>query len=693
MENHNTGLTIITPEDVDVYATIEKRAPRERRLFELRDTDCDVDLTYAVEIARATELAKAEFADIWAQHGDAIVEEGKDSLYLMHVYGIVSDPLMHLLDGMDAFVSREVEGRDSFVGRFAGCVEAKSEKQHILEAGLRAALALLDADEETIAALRARAEAEDAEEAEEAEKDAGAERPKGKRWPTPEPLPNPLTPVAEFDIEFLPERLQPWVADTSYRMQCAVDFVGVSLINLLGSVIGRKMGIRLKQFDDWTEFANLWGILVARPGKKKTPAMDAVLSFQSKLIVQAKAAQEEALKAHRKESMKHELRQHALEAKAKMAARKAVASGEDFEIDDSMLDGEAPKPPSVRRYATNDATYEKLADLHAANPNGLMVHQDEMIALMKKLDNPDNADWRAFALTGWGGKSSHTVDRVGRGTQTIAHVCLSLLGATQPERMAAYVRPAITGTEDDDGLSPRFQMTVWPDSDKPWVYVDQWPDTDAKNQVWEIVKWLDAFDPEKDVGASLPHFGTTPFKQFDSVAQALWIDWSTKLHNRIGEGLLGRAMASHLSKYEKLVGALALIFHLVDCATAKTPAEREGPIGRAQLDRAIQFSTYLETHAERVYSSGAFGVTEAVKLIHGRIVKGSLKEGFSARDIYRAQWSGLTDHDLVNDAMELMVDLSWIRALPADNKHITRGVTYSINPGLAGLAVPPQGSS
>ena len=123
MENHNTGPTIITPEDVDVYATFEKRAPRERRLFELRDTDCDVDLTYAVEIARATELAKAEFADIWAQHGDTIVDEGKHSLYLMHVYGIVSDPLMHLLDGMDAFVSREVEGRDSFVGRFAGCVE------------------------------------------------------------------------------------------------------------------------------------------------------------------------------------------------------------------------------------------------------------------------------------------------------------------------------------------------------------------------------------------------------------------------------------------------------------------------------------------------------------------------------------------------------------------------------------------
>ena len=95
-----------------------------------------------------------------------------------------------------------------------------------------------------------------------------------------QPLPNPLLPVAQFHIEFLPECLQPWVADTSYRMQCPVDFVGVSLINLLGTVVGRKVGIRRKQFDDWTEFTNLWGIIVARPGKKKSPAMDAVMSFQ-----------------------------------------------------------------------------------------------------------------------------------------------------------------------------------------------------------------------------------------------------------------------------------------------------------------------------------------------------------------------------------------------------------------------------
>ena len=155
------------------------------------------------------------------------------------------------------------------------------------------------------------------------------ERADGAGWPAPKPLPNPLLPVAEFDIEFLPECLQPWVTDTSYRMQCPTYFVGVSLINLLGAVIGRKVGIRPKQFDDWTEFANLWGIVVASPGKKKSPAMDAVLSFQARLIAQAAEKHAEALSEFRKEHKKHELIKSAKEAKAKLLAKKAVESGDD----------------------------------------------------------------------------------------------------------------------------------------------------------------------------------------------------------------------------------------------------------------------------------------------------------------------------------------------------------------------------
>jgi putative DNA primase/helicase len=41
----------------------------------------------------------------------------------------------------------------------------------------------------------------------------------------------------------------------------------------LGSLIGRKLGIRLKQCDDWTEYANIWGAIIGPPSALKSPAM------------------------------------------------------------------------------------------------------------------------------------------------------------------------------------------------------------------------------------------------------------------------------------------------------------------------------------------------------------------------------------------------------------------------------------
>ncbi len=57
------------------------------------------------------------------------------------------------------------------------------------------------------------------------------------------PLPDGLPPVAEFDSTFLPASIGPWVMDIAERMSCPPDFVTVSAMAALGSVLGRKIGI------------------------------------------------------------------------------------------------------------------------------------------------------------------------------------------------------------------------------------------------------------------------------------------------------------------------------------------------------------------------------------------------------------------------------------------------------------------
>src|SRR5262249_1819426 len=66
----------------------------------------------------------------------------------------------------------------------------------------------------------------------------GAPRAETKEaWPEPKPLPSGLLPVEAFDEKLLPDTIAPWVMDISERMQCPPEFVAVSAMVALGSVI------------------------------------------------------------------------------------------------------------------------------------------------------------------------------------------------------------------------------------------------------------------------------------------------------------------------------------------------------------------------------------------------------------------------------------------------------------------------
>jgi hypothetical protein len=97
-------------------------------------------------------------------------------------------------------------------------------------------------------------------------------------WPAPKPLPDGLLPVPPFELDFLPASICPWVADIAERMQCPLDFVGVPATVALGSVIGRKIGVRPQRLTDWIEVPNLWGCIIGRPGTLKSPALQQALA-------------------------------------------------------------------------------------------------------------------------------------------------------------------------------------------------------------------------------------------------------------------------------------------------------------------------------------------------------------------------------------------------------------------------------
>ena len=219
---------------------------------------------------------------------------------------------------------------------------------------------------------------------------------KGFVWPEPKPIPAGLQPVDSFNLDFLPEALKPWVGDVSERLQCPPDYVGISAVVALGSVIGRRMGIKPQQQTDWVEIPNVWGCFIGRPGTLKSPAMNEALRFVHRLEIEAAKENEVAVLAYKANINEYKLKQQVKVSLEKARMKKADSDAKKFKIELDV--GEEPQEPKPRRYCTNDSSYEALGELLRDNPNGILVERDELISLLKHLDREEQVVARSFYL-------------------------------------------------------------------------------------------------------------------------------------------------------------------------------------------------------------------------------------------------------------------------------------------------------
>ena len=385
-----------------------------------------------------------------------------------------------------------------------------------------------------------------------------------------------------------------------------------------------------------SRFGSCWTLLPRPPRESRSP-------------IKRLAAQ--ATKTHQTEIEKHRIAARAAKLRAEAgetAARKLLAEQPGSDVS-HLLNAVEPEAPALRRYIAIDSNAASLGELHRQNPNGLLVHRDEMVSLLKSLDREDQAEARGFYLTGWNGNSAYTFDRIGRGLNLhIPAVCLSLLGSTQPGRIAEYLRAAVKGGAGDDGLIQRFGLLVWPDTGGAWRDVDRWPDSEARRKANAAFERLDRMNAEA-IGAAKDEFDAVPFLRFDAEGLGLFREWREGWEAKLRGGELHPALESHLAKYRKLVPALALTLHLAGEAT--------GPVGKRATLQALAWAEYLETHARRAYASVISPEVTAAKVILEKLRRGELTRTFAARDIYRRGWAHLSEREQVLDALQLLADL------------------------------------
>jgi hypothetical protein len=500
-------------------------------------------------------------------------------------------------------------------------------------------------------------------------------------WPERKPIRSELRPVPVFDVrKLLPDALARWVEDEANRMPCPIDFVATAVLAFLGSVIGTQCAIHPKANDTWAILTNIWGAIVGSPSAKKTPALGAAMSALDKLIKLASELFSMAEAEYRVAKFVHDAKAGA----QKKRIQKAI-NGDEI-LDPSLLakelaahEGLLPAPPNLHRYKTNDPTIEKLGELERDNPNGILVIRDEVAGLIQKWDSDGHESDRAYFLEGWNGTQSFDTDRIGRGTISIPNHCITIFGGMQPDKMVAYLEQA-SHKLSNDGMLQRFQLLVYPDH-REWKWTDCKPNMEARERAFAVFHSLAEIDTVAWGASPVDESAKFPFFRFDPTAQKEFIRWSTDLHLRKLPLEDQPIVAQHLSKYDKLFPALALLFHLVDCASNGTT----GAVTEESALRATAWCDYLEAHARRCYGLLVDDGFRAAQTLAGKLEKGCLPDGFTLRDVRRHQWRGLTDDVMIQAAIDWLEDEYWLRPFatggvgPGSGRRTTR---YRIHPGL-----------
>jgi putative DNA primase/helicase len=175
-------------------------------------------------------------------------------------------------------------------------------------------------------------------------------------------------------------------------------------------------------------------------------------------------------------------------------------------------------------------------------------------------------------------------------------------------------------------------------------------------------------------------------------AQELFIRWLARLEARVRGDELHPALVSHLSKYRKLMPALALLFELADrAATGPLSLERTATAGLwvslAHAEQAVAWCDYLESHARRIYSCITTPQMRSAQVFAEKLKKRHIAPDgfFTCREVYLKGWSGLETPELVRMAVEVLQDACWIRNVDSEPSPLggRPSVRYQVNPRVS----------
>jgi putative DNA primase/helicase len=444
-----------------------------------------------------------------------------------------------------------------------------------------------------------------------------------------------------------------------------VDYVALGFIVTAASIIGGKRKVQPYEAGTWREPPILWLGLVGDPSFNKSPALDPLLGILRKIEMERADEHREKVSGWQADCERAKIERQNWQTSVKEAAGEGAST--------PPLPQAAHDQPRRRRLFVQDATPESMGEVLAGNPQGTLLIRDELDGWLSSFDRY-NPGGRSFWLEAFGGRP-YTIDRKANPEPlTVTFNGVSIIGGIQPQKLADSL---LSGLSADDGLAARF-LWIWPN--RPTFAR---PQSDANILALETaLRRLDNLEwgigengDRVPVVIPLEPAAADAFEAFQRA-------------NRDHEDDASGMFKSFIGKLPGVALRLSLVAEFAEWGWSGGLEPRT--IRKETVEAVADFlESYAMPMAARVFGDAALPPVERNA---ATIARWLLKHGpktLNARELRRtAGLPGLREANVVRDAIDALVEASWLRPAPSrngDNPGRQRS-DFIVNPAIYGAA-------
>lgn len=349
--------------------------------------------------------------------------------------------------------------------------------------------------------------------------------------------------VSPFPVEVFPDALGSLIKAGSKSIPCPPDFLGVPMLAVLGTAIGRSHRIAIKP--GWQESACVYTAIVARTGDGKSPALDLVAepihSFQKTLL-----------------------------ADWQKTVRERSEKDSPGEEDKAVL----------RQILTTDATTESLAEVLQHNPRGILFLQDELAGWTRALGQykQGRGNDRQVWLSSWSGAQT-IVNRKGKSPIILDDPFVCVAGGIQPDMLGEL--------SDSRGREDGFLQRIL------FCFANPVQQTWSETGVSEAVRGRYCSFVSNLLGIS-----QQSLLRFSPGGRKAWESW---IQSHLAElDTVGEQLRGAWAKMNGYCARLALIIHVCRHTARET---KSLDVDGESMERATKLIGYFKSHARRVYQT------------------------------------------------------------------------------------------